>query len=666
MVATVAALGPVVLLDQRFLSLRADPVQLQSIATFVDSLIHELHAAEGTPPKTLIRELVAKSLLKALDIGGDELRARFLDALTTSIHKFPLQEQQALARVYPVEISSEYRNLVSFVGDALEDAPAMVVGDDDDDVVVVAENRPPEAAAALLAAPEQAVSSATSAANATLEATRQSLGQLPAASSSGISGFTVVAPGAAELQQRLLEDQFARWVQEADVRSRSAFFSDLRLNLFKFSEEGQHVLLNRFAELRADVVRLVESMTQEISRWLDEEQRAARQGQSEQMVPKLRQILKATLSVPFLATFRHLGIMDQKVVKEAFLLRIALFLRTCQEHRYYSQPELGEQSLQLRRHFFHVEGHGELMDDWLQWRLRQLNEEFVQRAATALGRNAPAVAMRLRQLFRPGCWILLTDPQLEEELHALFTDAHFPRHVLTLESISKVLADVSSGCGLRIDTYLDVARLEPPSKAPYAGAPPQIPAEVAMLELLHHFPPFPPMRRLRPGCFRFGRTEVEVELRSSGDLLARARRADGRVEELSAAAFFLRFGAEEFPSATSTAVELSRRLPNGPSPTMIEDPDLLLVGAGEGFAGLGLPGLTPLAGGAYAAPLGGPVVAGGAVPLRTEPYSAAAAVRPLLAPPSLPGASAKAAPMLPPLAPPPAPVPVFGVDDDEI
>ena len=47
-----------------------------------------------------------------------------------------------------------------------------------------------------------------------------------------------------------------------------------------------------------------------------------------------------------------------------------------------------------------VEGYGELMEDWLQSRTTQINQEFLQRGTAILGSNFSEVVSRLRQIFR--------------------------------------------------------------------------------------------------------------------------------------------------------------------------------------------------------------------------------------------------------------------------
>lgn len=549
-------MGPII--DQRLVSIHNDAQQIKSINDFTDSLVRELNTADGNPDQALMRELLAEGLRRSLDMGGPEPKRRFLEALAVNIHKFPMQEQQSLSRVYPVEISSDYRNLQSFVLDAVpeEERSAASLGN--------ATIAPPsmEAAALAEAAPPQPPPLTMTPVLA--ELCRQ-LTQLPP------------RPGEAaeELLPNVLHDDVAREVREADARARSAFFGDVRLNLFKFAESGQRSMVEKFPELRVEVARLVVSMTREISRWLDEERAAAaQQGDSEALLTKLRALFQAVLSTPFAATFKHLGGSEKKQ-KEAFLLKTALCIKTCQERRFTDAQDLGDQVSQLRRQFFYVEGYGELMEDWLQNRIRQFNEEeFDQRVTAVLGTSMPSVLARLQRTFRLGRWLQLIDMQLEEDVYALFLDETFPRHVLTSASIARMLLKISSQGSADFHVYDSIARLAPSRQPAPTGPPPHDAVEASLLQVLQRLPAFPALRRLRSGFYRFGRMEVEFVQRGH-DLVSRVAKAGGPVQEAPARDFFARYGPEEFPAAAEMAVQASTGQlgSEAPSTTMIEVSD---------------------------------------------------------------------------------------------
>jgi len=610
------------MVDQRLISIQHDPNQLRSINEFTGSLVRELNAAEGTPSKALMRELLAKGVRRALDIGGADGKKRFLDALSLNIHKFPLQEQQSLAKVWPVEISSEYRNLASFVEDAVDDTlpprppvPTMVAS-----LAATAPSsiRPPVSAPPpppLLALPAPPPQSLPPPMQPSPGGLTQVSGAPPPVAQPQPSPphgnhalddvrkrLHAMRPGddaGSALVQQLLGDALAVEVRGVDEKSRLSFFSDLRLNLFKLPDSAQRSLVEHFLELRTEVARLVDTMAQEISRWLDEEKGAAQGGrQRDALLKKLRALFQATLSAPFLATYRHLEAAEKKKRgKEAFLLKIALCLRTCLEKKLAALPELTEQITQLRRHFFCIEGYGDMMEDWLQNRIKQLNEEFVQRAAAVISAGSlTEVLARLRRRFRPGRWMSLSDPQLEEDMFALFLDNAFPKHVISPESVAKVLKKLSSYGGGNFHVYVDIARTPPTSRPTYIGSPPQDAAEVALLEVLQRFPPFGPLRRGvsgRPSLLSFGRGEVEFILRS-GSLFARPSPNERRpLVELPAEEFFEQYGPKEFPSAAVSAVRASSdpSFATGLPSTIIENAQVNLPDvAGAPFSFSGVPG----------------------------------------------------------------------------
>lgn len=604
------------------LSLQSDPQQLQSINEFTDSLVRELQNAQGSKPsKALLRELISPGANRALNMGGITGKRRFLDALTGNIHKFPLQEQQSLAKVYPVEISSEYSNLVSFVAEDLND-------DDDDDVVVVVGSKPaarPPAPVAL-ASPSLVGDPKC---HAALEDLKRKLAALP----------PVPGPPADELSQRLLNAELERVVRDSDEKRRTAFFSDLRLNLFKLSDAAQKTLVERFPALKADIARLVESMAQEISRWLDEEKVASQRGNVTPLLTKLKALFKATLSVPFLATFKHLDAKDKKG-KEGFLLKVALCLRTCKDKHFAELPELTEQVAELRKQFFYVKDYGELMEEWLNSRISQCNEEFESRVTSVLGTNLAAVLSRLKRTFRPGRWLSLSDGQLMEALYALFADRSFPKHVLTTRTITKVLRKVSSFGAGDFHIYGDIARL-PPQSPCYFGPPAQDAIDGMVIEVLERLPPFPSLRKLQPSLFLFGRVQVEFVVLGDGHLVARHSNPETGPSEMSADNFFAKRGPEEFPNAAKMAVQLSAmRHPDGPPCTPLE-----MAGAGQP---MGMGGPPP------------PLMPGGGQQ-RYEPYPGAQGLPVKMPPPLAPTSLGM------PMAQFPSPViPVFGLDDDEI
>jgi len=639
------------MVDQRILNIQSDPLQVRSINEFTDSLGRELSAAEGTPGKTLMRELLAGGLRRALDLGGPEPKRRFLETLAGNIHKFPLQEQQSLSRVYPVEISSEYRNLASFVEDA--GAP--------EDELPQSTSAPGIGDAATLDVRSAASSSLP---EGPLQDLKRRLSALPQ------------RPGgvAYELAARLMDEETAAALKATDAKRRTAFFGEVRLSLFKFPDALQKDLVDKFDELRVEVARLVESMTQEISRWLDEERSVTRLGGNvAPLLPKVKALFQAVLSSPFLTTFKHLG-ANEKRGKENFLLKLALCLRAAARN---AVPEIGNEALlgqasQLRKQFFFVEGYGELMEDWLQNRVKQFNETFASRADAVLSTNAQPVLSRLRRTFRPGRWLTLADPQVEEDLFALFLDASFPRHVLTHEAIAKVLQQIASYGGQACDfhVYGSIARLPPAPGAFPQRARPQDAVEASLVQALERLPPFPPLRRgALPGRYHFGRLEVEFVLRSNTlfALKPPAPGDPGAPLEIPAEDFFAEKGPEEYPTVATTAVQVSQQSPNGLASTAIEDGHAPLVdprlgapplrppmastapGGGLGMAPLPLPPLPalPTAPPAPGTNMGLTQIARG--PARYQPYPAQ--TQP---PPQAPLGMAGPGPVK------------FGLDDDEI
>eukprot|EP00927_Polykrikos_kofoidii_P070675 TRINITY_DN67087_c0_g1_i1.p1 TRINITY_DN67087_c0_g1~~TRINITY_DN67087_c0_g1_i1.p1 ORF type:complete len:784 (-),score=149.98 TRINITY_DN67087_c0_g1_i1:78-2429(-) len=548
------------LLDQRALTIQADTNQIRSVCEFTDSLVRELQTAEGTPDKSILRELLAKSLRRALEIAGLEPRKRFLDALTANIHKFPLQEQQSLARVYPVEISSEYRNLQSFVQED-ESLPGSVGA-------TAAVSGPASGASgpAVVSQPHHkthgvdaaaASSSCCPGAPNIVEEVRRRFSALTARQ----------GPSTDEVQKKLLSEDFGTALKTAEPKARASFFSDLRLNLFKFGDDAQREFVERFPELHAEVARLIDSMTQEISRWLDEERIASQRGSTMAVLEKLRALFQAILSAPFLSAFKHLSSAEKRG-KEAFLLKVALCLRACDGKSF--SGDLEDCAARLRKQFFYVEGYGELMEEWLQSRIKQFNDEFVQKVVAATGdaSNLPSVLSRLRRTFRPGRWLSLSDPQLEDDLYALFLHESFPRHILTKASIIRMLRRVSSCGGTDVHIYGTIARF-PSQKLIPASAPPHDAVEASLLEVLQRFPPFPSLKRLRPGVYRFGSLEVQFVIRST-TLHAQAHRGGVALEEVLAEELFSHHGPQEFPLAAESALQSSSQLPHGTPTTSIE------------------------------------------------------------------------------------------------
>ncbi|CAE7912698.1 unnamed protein product [Symbiodinium necroappetens] len=182
-----------------------DASQVKSINEFTDSLAKALAEGDGIPSKELTRELLAEGLRRALEIGGEVCKQRFLETLAANIHKFALQEQYSLSRVYPVEISSEYRNLQSFFIESATEGDA--------------------------------------------EVPSRGLG-LP------------LCQYDQELVHKFKEEQTTSALKAIDVRARAAFFAEVRLNLFRFSETAQKELVETFTDLKAEVVKLVDSTTQ--------------------------------------------------------------------------------------------------------------------------------------------------------------------------------------------------------------------------------------------------------------------------------------------------------------------------------------------------------------------------------------------------------------------
>ncbi|CAE7644805.1 unnamed protein product [Symbiodinium sp. CCMP2456] len=599
--------GPLNQLVHRNLTRRMLPVQdasqavaeVKSINEFTDSLAKALAEGDGIPSKELTRELLADGLRRALEIGGEVCKKRFLETLAANIHKFALQEQYSLSRVYPVEISSEYRNLQSFFIESATEGDAEAFNG------TAGTSDPPA-----------------------LSELRRRLGALP----------QKPGPTSEELVHKFKEEQTTSALKAIDVRARAAFFAEVRLNLFRFSETAQKELVETFTDLKAEVVKLVDSTTQEVAAWLDEERVAVawrNQAKQATLLAQVKALFQAVQSPPFQATFRHLT-GGAKRAKEAFLLQAALCLKKGSQNNYWDQPELSELAGKLRRSFFYVEGYGELMDDWLQSRVKKLNEDFLQRAVAMLGNSLPAVLTRLRQIFRPGRWIFLCDPRLESDLINLFDEDTFPRHVLTSTTITQVLERVPALGGDDFHIYNDIVR-SPPLQAPLSSGPMDL-IESALMEVLRRLPGFPPLLRLPgPGHYRFGRVEVLFQLAGT-DLAARVLSSPNAApmpEVLRAVDFFVQFGPQEFPNAAVEAVQSSDSMHLCPT-TGIQD-----VGAPLAAPGLIRPPMS------FAVPPPGPPT------------------QPLIAPMAVAGMAVGLAP--------PAPVPMipfvrpkFGIDDDEI
>ncbi|CAK9083166.1 unnamed protein product [Durusdinium trenchii] len=370
---------------------------------------------------------------------------------------------------------------------------------------------------------------------------------------------------------------------------------------------------------------------------------------------------KAVLSASFQANFKQIG-AGAKRAKEAFLLQMAVCLKTVERRDW---PGLSELSGKMRRCFFYVEGYGELMEDWLQSRTKQLNEEFLQRGTAVLGSNFSEVLSRLRQIFRPGRWMFLSDPRVEGDLIGLLEDS-IPRHVLSISSLTKFLELVGSSGGEDFHIYNDIVRLPPLTSPPCLG--PKDLTESTLLEVLKRLPGFPPLLRTE-GRYRFGRVEVVFQLTGT-DLAAQVLSAPQPVPEvLRALDFFLQFGPQEFPNAAAEAVQASDAGHLCPT-TQIQDLNA---------TSLPLPTLPTL-------PLPSSTFPTGTLPMSTSPLTAVpplGSVPPRTVPPlgtPLQGAGFPAP--MPPMAlgmgtmggvgmavATPAPVfgrPKFGIDDDEI
>mmetsp|Transcript_62166 Transcript_62166/g.115362 ORF Transcript_62166/g.115362 Transcript_62166/m.115362 type:complete len:219 (-) Transcript_62166:115-771(-) len=92
-----------------------DPQQLKSMGMFISSLSQALdslpESSTAQELNPLMRELRADGLRRALELCAGEDRRAFLEALTANVQKFPPHEQKSLARILPVEISAETRQL---------------------------------------------------------------------------------------------------------------------------------------------------------------------------------------------------------------------------------------------------------------------------------------------------------------------------------------------------------------------------------------------------------------------------------------------------------------------------------------------------------------------------------------------------------------------------
>jgi len=307
----------------------------------------------------------------------------------------------------------------------------------------------------------------------------------------------------------------------------------------------------------------------------------------------------------------------------------------------------------------YVKNYGELMEEWLNGRITQCNDDFLQRVTSVLGTNLAAVCQRMRRTFRPGKWLSLTDGKLLDDLYQLFADKTFPKHVLIPRTVTKALRQVSSFGGGDFQFYNDIARL-PPQRPSYLGPPAQDSIDAKIIEVLERLPPFPSLSKLQPSLYSFGRLQVVFAVLGDGNLVARTTNSEGGQSEVSAEHFFVKKGPEEFPDAARMAVQASAmQHPSGPPATPIE-----MVGA---FSPAAPPQLSLHPGSASA--LGGPDSTFQAAPAlghqRYAPYPGAQGPPPQMSMPQ-PTAPSPGMNMPPSAQAPMSAVPVFGVEDDEI
>ncbi|CAJ1351264.1 unnamed protein product [Effrenium voratum] len=185
------------------------------------------------------------------------------------------------------------------------------------------------------------------------------------------------------------------------------------------------------------------------------------------------------------------------------------------------------------------------------------------------------------------------------DLISLLLDESFPRHVLSTQSISRLLEMVGSYGGDDFHIYNEIARLPPLRQPPSAG--PQDLTEAALLELLRRLPGFGFLPRLGAGRYRFG--SLEVLFHMTGTELAAQVIQPPSTEVMRAVDFFSQRGPQEFPSAALDAVKASDAL--GLAPTMtIQDGSMPSFGMALAPS-LGAPALgAPLGGPSLGAPLG--------------------------------------------------------------